>query len=122
MKKTLIFTIIFLLIVGLVAGFWLYKKDRDNSPASQVSEVKDTSTINPWYVTDGQAISPALSLDGLSVWYFDGVSRELMRQNLQDANDLKKYPLSENKDIRFALWPNKGSDFIIGGADGYKAY
>jgi hypothetical protein len=57
------------------------------------------------------ALSPALSLSGGTVWYFD-TSGQLYRAKLDGTEDVS-YGLTTTVPIQRAFWPLAGNDFIV---------
>ena len=113
--KRVIYILIVIFVVG--GGFWLWRTGRKNEIDVKTSQDQIQTKESFEYLTDGRAMSPVLAHDNLSIWYFDE-NGELLRQHLEKKDDLKKFPLPEHSQINFAIWPDKGADFIIGTSDG----
>ena len=112
---------VFIILIGVIVisavGFFAWKflpLNKDNKAAEQPPPAEDVKSIE--YITSEPITDPVLAYDNLSIWFFDK-SGNLLRQHLSDKSDLKQYPLPEHGEGNWVLWPDSGSDFIIGTED-----
>ncbi len=81
-----------------------------NSAQAPASTTQKSST-GIHKITDSQAIAPALSYDGQSMWYFtaDG---HLYKINLQTGLK-QEFILPQKVSIVDAIWPSNGDNFVV---------
>lgn len=124
--------IIFILAVMLSAGGgfavwnWGYKNNQENNISAE-NALQNNNTHDQIikerfkYLTDESVFAPVLNTDSTAVWYFEKKSQKLYRKSLEDSQT-QNYPLPDQLNIGFVLWPSKGSDFIIGAKSGKYLY